>query len=104
MDSRSDSRPWEADRLQLQECIKLAQSLKTHERAKEQFRQWRDRLAQDNPQVADLLTLLWEESIRANRSALFWEELSNVEKELSDRMTQETIQLQQNYLRLVQEQ
>jgi hypothetical protein len=104
MESRSDSRAGESDRLQLQECIKLAQNLATHEKAKAEFRQWCDRLAQENPQAADLLTLLWEETIRANRSALFWEELTNVEKELSDRMTQQTIQLQQNYLRLVQEQ
>lgn len=104
MDSKPDSRPWESDRLQLQECIELAHKLETHEKAKEEFGQWRDRLAAENPQAAALLTLLWEETIRANRSALFWEELTNVEKELSDRMTQQTIQLQQNYLRLVQEQ
>lgn len=104
MDSRSDLGAWEADRLQLQECIELAHTLETHERAKEEFGQWCDRLAAENPQAAALLTLLWEEAIRANRSALFWEELTNVEKQLSDRMTKETIQLQQNYLRLVQEQ
>ncbi|MBP0027358.1 hypothetical protein PN466_25115 [Roseofilum reptotaenium CS-1145] len=104
MDSRSDSRAWEGDRQYLQECIELAHKLETHERAKAEFRQWCDRLAQDNPQAAALLTLLWDEAIRANRSALFWEELSNVEKQLCDRMTEETIQLQQNYLRLVQEQ
>ncbi len=92
------------DRHQLQECLELARHLATQEQARELFQAWREEFAANNPQAAELLTLLWEEVLSANRSALFWQELTDVEKKLSDRMTQQNIQLQQNYLRLVQEQ
>jgi len=60
--------------------------------------------AAENPQAADLLEILWNEFVAANRSATFWQQICDVEKELSERMAQTNVQLKQEYLRLIQEQ
>lgn len=93
------------DRLnQLKQCLSLAQDVSTHAKAKENYSDLRDRLADDAPEVAELMDVLWAEMLSSRRSALFWEELCNVEKKLTDRMAENNIQLRQNYIRLVQEQ
>ncbi len=89
---------------QLQQCLSLAQDVSTHAKAKESYSDLRDRLADDAPEVTELMDMLWTEMLSSRRSALFWEELCNVEKKLTDRMAENNIQLRQNYIRLVQEQ
>ncbi|MBD0335383.1 MAG: hypothetical protein ICV62_07840 [Cyanobacteria bacterium Co-bin13] len=88
----------------LQEAIQQAQSVNAHQDAQVTF----DRLHQDleaqNPQAADLLAILWREYLGAQRSATFWKELCQVEKHLSERLSESHLQLKQNYLRLMQEQ
>lgn len=88
---------------QLRKCISLAQELSTHAQANQAFEQLRDSMADENPQVAELMELLWQDVIAAHRSAEFWREMSNVEKDLSNRMMENMAQLRQNYLRLMQE-
>lgn len=93
------------DRLhQMQQCLSLAQDVSTHAKAKEHYRNLRDRLANEAPEAAEMMDLLWTEMLSSRRSALFWEELCNVEKKLTDRMAENNMQLRQNYIRLVQEQ
>lgn len=95
----------QSDRLdQLKQCLSLAQDVSTHAKAKERYNDLRDRLAGDAPGMAELMDLLWTEMLSSRRSAMFWEELCNVEKKLTDRMAENNIQLRQNYIRLVQEQ
>ncbi|MGB3491458.1 MAG: hypothetical protein WBA57_01935 [Elainellaceae cyanobacterium] len=95
----------ERDRLhQMKQCLSLAQDVSTHAKAKESYRHLRDRLADDTPEAAELMDLLWTEILSSRRSAMFWEELCNVEKKLTDRMAENNMQLRQNYIRLVQEQ
>lgn len=88
---------------QLRKCISLAQEVANHAQANQAFEQLRDSLATENPQAAELMELLWQEIIAARRSAEFWHEMSNVEKDLSNRMMENMTQLRQNYLRLMQE-
>lgn len=87
----------------LRKCISLAQEVANHAQANQAFEQLRDSLATENPQAAELMELLWQEIIAARRSAEFWHEMSNVEKDLSNRMMENMTQLRQNYLRLMQE-
>ncbi|MES1025346.1 hypothetical protein ABN584_20835 [Gloeocapsa sp. BRSZ] len=87
----------------LRQCLKLAQEVSTHAQANEEFAQLRDGIAATNPQAAELMDILWQEVIAARRSAEFWHEMSNVEKDLSNRMMENMAQLRQNYLRLMQE-
>lgn len=98
----------QVDRLnQLKRCLALAQEVPTHAEAKETYSDLRDRLIASNPEtpeILELMDLLWAELLSSRRSAMFWEELCNVEKKLTDRITESNIQLRQNYIRLVQEQ
>ncbi len=48
--------------------------------------------------------LLWEELLRTRRSLSFWRSLGEAEGELSKALSNQHIRLQQNYLRLMQEQ
>ena len=91
-----------ADRLQT--AIDLAQSLEHHHDAQKAFTELLEDLQGQNPIVVSLLQHLWQEYLSSQRSALFWEQLSTVEKKLSDQLTESHLQLKQNYLRLVQEQ
>ncbi|MEO0456797.1 MAG: hypothetical protein AAF152_09465 [Cyanobacteria bacterium P01_A01_bin.114] len=96
--------PSNAYKIALEGAIALAQDLKTHPEAKAQFDALYQDLAADTPQAADLLKQLWEELIAARRASAFWHEMSDAEKHLADRMGESNIQLQRNYMRLVQEQ
>lgn len=88
---------------QLQACLSLAQDPTRHTQATEAFSQLQKTIS-DDPSVSVLLEAFWKEILTARRSAAFWQQLSDVEKEVSERLAQNHIQLQQNYLRLMQEQ
>lgn len=85
-------------------ALDLAQDVKTYPEARKRCAEIQARLDEQALALAPLIQLLWNECLNARRSAAFWHELSDVEKTLSDSLTEKTIQLQQNYLRLVQEQ
>ena len=53
--------------------------------------------------MAELLNLIWQDLIAARRSASFWEQMSDVEKEMASNMMETMTQLRQNQLRLIQE-
>jgi hypothetical protein len=91
-----------ADRLQT--AIDLAQTLDGHSQAQKAFQDLVTEVDGQNPLVATLLRHLWKEYLASQRSSLFWEQLSTVEKQLSDQLTASHLQLKQNYLRLIQEQ
>jgi hypothetical protein len=88
----------------LQDAINLAQQVEQHPEANQAFQEVLGDLSSQNPVAADLMAQLWKEYISSQRSSRFWEHLSEVEKNLSDRMSESHIQLKQNYLRLMQEQ
>jgi hypothetical protein len=88
---------------QLQECLDQAQEVNQHDRANQIFSELRATLPQDAATV-EVLNALWKEVLAARRSAIFWQELSDVEKDLSDRLAENHVQLHRNYLRLMQEQ
>ncbi|MBW4461085.1 MAG: hypothetical protein KME47_12735 [Nodosilinea sp. WJT8-NPBG4] len=88
----------------LQTAIGLAKEVQQHPEANQAFQEVVGELKTESPIAAELLEQLWQEYIGTKRSSLFWEQLSDVEKNLSDRLSQSHIQLKQNYLRLVQEQ
>ncbi|KPQ37318.1 MAG: hypothetical protein HLUCCA11_02460 [Phormidesmis priestleyi Ana] len=85
-------------------AIALAKDSKNYAQASEQFTAITAQIEQDSPEAAKLLRQLWKEYLSAQRSALFYESLSNAEAGLSEKMTANTIQLKQNYMRLIQEQ
>lgn len=72
--------------------------------ADEQFKAIFAEVQSESPTSAKLLRQLWQEYVSVQRAALFWECMSDAEKELSDKMTESNVQLQRNYMRLVQEQ
>ncbi|MBE9079679.1 hypothetical protein IQ241_20685 [Romeria aff. gracilis LEGE 07310] len=100
-ESISNSSPRE---IALKGAIALAQDPKTHPQANEQFEQLCASLESENAEIAGLLKQLWQEYVSLQRSASFWEGMSDAEKELSEKMAEKNIQLKQNYLRLMQEQ
>lgn len=89
---------------QLQACLSQARELAKHGEASQAFTQLRDRIGATDAAAATLLDLLWTEVLAARRSATFWQEICDVEKQLSDRIAANHVQLRQNYLRLMQEQ
>lgn len=96
--------PSEATVESLENCLVLAQDVGGHEQATKQFQQLRTNFAQDASQAQTMIDMLWWELLRARRSAQFWQKTCDVERELTERMAASHFQLQQNYLRLVQEQ
>lgn len=88
----------------LRECLSLAGHVTQHDEANQVFETVQATLKKDNPEAAEVMSLLWNEVLSAHRSAAFWEQLCNVERELTERMAANHFQLQQNYLRLMQEQ
>jgi hypothetical protein len=88
----------------LQECMALVTDRSCYAEANDAFTQLKDRLATDHPLAAEMLELLWSEMLSARRSASLWEQLSEIERQFTEHMTASHVQLQQNYLRLVQEQ
>lgn len=87
----------------LKKCLTLAESLETQPEAKQQFQTLYDTLLTENPQIAELVEMLWLEVLAARRSAAFWQQLSEFEKTMADQMLQSLTQTRQNYLRLMQE-
>ncbi|MDB9524669.1 hypothetical protein PN498_01600 [Oscillatoria sp. CS-180] len=88
----------------LETAIALAQDSQNHSEAHTTFNDLYESVRAENPQTATMLQLLWREYVTTQRSAAFWQELCQVEKHLSERITESHIQLRQNYLRLTQEQ
>lgn len=92
----------------LQECLSLINELSCYTEANQAFTRLNDQIATDHPIAAEMLKLLWVEMLSARRSASFWEQLSDIERQFTEQMTEQMTashaQLQQNYLRLVQEQ
>ncbi|HEY9761907.1 MAG TPA: hypothetical protein V6D07_05250 [Trichocoleus sp.] len=88
----------------LQEAIKLAQTVEQHSEAQAVFERLHQELQGQHSPAADLLAVLWREYLRSQRSTLFWQELCQVEKHLSEQLSESHLQLKQNYLRLIQEQ
>ncbi|WOD38875.1 hypothetical protein [Nodosilinea sp. E11] len=88
----------------LQTALTLAKEVQQHPAAHQEFQAMLGELETESPVAADLMAQLWKAYIASQRSSLFWEQLSEVEKNLSDRMSESHIQLKQNYLRLMQEQ
>ncbi|MGB3615813.1 MAG: hypothetical protein WBA10_18600 [Elainellaceae cyanobacterium] len=89
---------------QLKLCFRLAGEVSTHSEAKQAFKQIQGRVAETSPDAVELVDMLWQEVISAQRSAIFWQELSDMEKNLGEKLAEKQVQLKQNYMRLVQEQ
>ncbi len=89
--------------LQLQQCLALAKSVETHPLAQQKFAQLRDSISDRNPELVSLIELLWQETIAAYRSVGFWQQMSDVEKEMASNMMKTMTEMRQNYLRLMQE-
>ncbi|GAB4339356.1 MAG: hypothetical protein OHK0047_30140 [Leptolyngbyaceae cyanobacterium] len=87
----------------LKDCLALALDPKTQAEADRQFLELQDSLNMDAA-TSEVLQKLWAEVLAARRSAAFWERLSDAEKAMSDGLADDHLRLQQNYLRLVQEQ
>ena len=85
-------------------AIALAKDGKNYDAATEQFSAIASQVENDSPDAAILLKQLWEEYVSVQRSATFYESLSDAEAGLSEKMAQSNIQLKQNYMRLIQEQ
>jgi hypothetical protein len=85
----------------LSSCVESTRHLDHHDRAQADFDALCDRT---DAQTAELLNTLWQELLAARRSAAFWQEMCDVEKELSHRIAESNLQLRQNYLRLMEEQ
>ncbi|MEB3268814.1 MAG: hypothetical protein VKJ09_09760 [Leptolyngbya sp.] len=88
----------------LKTAMHLAQSVEKQAEAHEVFHELHESVRTENPEYAAMLQLLWRDYVAAQRSAAFWQELCQVEKHLSERITESHIQLKQNYMRLMQEQ
>jgi hypothetical protein len=88
---------------QFQSCLELATDMSRHVEANQAFAEFRDSLTGENPLIAELLALAWKDVIAARRSAAFWEQISDVERDMSEQMVATHANLQQNYLRLMQE-
>ncbi len=88
----------------LESAISLAQDSDSNEKAHAAFNEVLETLQTNDPQVAAMLQLLWREYVTTQRSVTFWQELCQVEKHLSERITESHVQLRQDYLRLMQEQ
>lgn len=88
---------------QLKDCLSLAHNLAQQETAREAMAQLLGDI-ELNPAAVEVIEALWHELLTARRSTAFWEQISDAEKEMGDRLTQDNIRLQQNYLRLMQEQ
>ncbi|MEM6425735.1 MAG: hypothetical protein AAF728_11340 [Cyanobacteria bacterium P01_D01_bin.128] len=88
----------------LKVAIALTHDVSNHPDAQAAFTAIRQSVADGNPQAAEMMDMLWQEITSLQRSVNFWQEISQVEKNLSERITENHIQLKQNYMRLMQEQ
>lgn len=88
---------------QLQKCLELAADVKTQELAHQEFAKLRENLPHENPLMLQLLEMLWQDVIKSRRSASFWQHISDAEKGMSGKLIEDMTDMQQNYLRLMQE-
>lgn len=88
---------------QLQNCLAIARDPAQQKVARQAMTQLLSDLDLTAP-ATDVIDVIWNELLTAQRSNVFWEQISDAEKEMGDRLTQDNIRLQQNYLRLMQEQ
>lgn len=88
---------------QLQDCLARSRNPAQQEDARQAMAQLLSDLEPETA-AAEIIDALWNELLAARRSTAFWEQISDAEKEMGDRLTQDNIRLQQNYLRLMQEQ
>lgn len=89
---------------QLQTCLLLAEDFEQRAAAEVAFEQLRDRASANRDDASTLINLLWKELLAARHSASFWHKVADVEKEISERLAASHAQLQQNHIRLVEEQ
>jgi hypothetical protein len=82
----------------------LTHHVDQHDQAQREFGLVCDRVAESDPGAAELLNLMWQELLSARRSSAFWQEMCDVEKELSHKIAESNLQLRQNYLRLTEDQ
>jgi hypothetical protein len=87
----------------LRDCLTLLNK-EHYTEANQAFRGLQDQLAMDNPVAARLVELLWTELLAAQRSTVIWQQICDAERGLTEQITASHFQLQQNYLRLMQEQ
>ncbi len=85
-------------------AIALAKNGKNYDQANDQFEALLPQLQKESTEAATLLKQLWKEYLSVQRSAMFYESLSDAEAGLSEKMAKSNIQLKQNYMRLIQEQ
>lgn len=87
----------------LKKCLMLAQDVTSHVEANRAFEQLCGIIDAENPMAAQLLEMLWQEVIAARRASVFWQQMSEVEKDMANKMMENMTQMRQNYLRLMQE-
>jgi hypothetical protein len=90
--------------IRLQSALDLAQTIETHGEASQVIQAIVADLQDQSPEAIALFTQLWQAYISSQRSSQFWQQVSEAEKNLSDRLSASHVQLKQNYLRLMQEQ
>ncbi|WP_416676205.1 hypothetical protein [Egbenema bharatensis] len=83
----------------LQACLVLARESEHHQEANQTFSQLQDRLATEHPIAAAVMRLMWDELLSTHRLADFLEQMSNIERQFAEQMTQSHIQIHQNYLK-----
>lgn len=89
--------------VQLKRCLMLAQDVTNHAEANRAFEQLCNVIDAENPMAAQLLEMIWHEAIAARRASVFWQQMSEVEKDMANKMMENMTQMRQNYLRLMQE-
>jgi len=87
---------------ELRQCLDLVYDPQQHEVANQQFTCLLEKLSAD-AQVHDLVKALWQEVLSARRSVEFWHQMNQVEKQMTDHLAKNHVQLKQNYLRLMRE-
>ncbi|NET08708.1 MAG: hypothetical protein F6K09_09450 [Merismopedia sp. SIO2A8] len=90
--------------LHLQDCLRLVKDIHSHEQADQMYQALRDRLVVEQPDAVELMDMMWKTLVASYQSAALWEKLCQSEQQLTDRMVESHVQLQQSYYRLVQEQ
>ncbi|NET38112.1 MAG: hypothetical protein F6K19_39955 [Cyanothece sp. SIO1E1] len=89
---------------QLKQCLSLARDVSSSQSVNQTFEVLKNNVAIAHPEAAEMMQLLWQEVLSARRSATFWQEVCNIEKQLSEQITENHQQLKQNHMRLMQKQ
>ncbi len=87
----------------LDECLAMAQDVKLHPDADRRFLDLEASL-QGEADTAAVLQAMWKEVLAARRSAMYWQQVSDIERSMTEKLADNHLQLRQNYLRLMQEQ